>query len=224
MSAPQPTTVTRYYPDREVHPLEHEVVTLVESCLTSQRWPFERIPCRVSFDLRPGCPSRSMLKISARNGQGLQVGRVEAWFNLSYLHQNPGLFLNDIVPHESAHLLAEAEAEKKGNRIPAHGDEWKAWLARLSATATPKGYGWRGAFDDRPCLLAAGGVPHACMCAGDERYQFFPLRNGPPAENCDRCKQPFRHVPREQVPPGMQREVDALVAWAADKHLYGWLD
>lgn len=220
----QPKPGTRFYPDAERYPLEREVVVLVEAYLSSQNWPFERMPCRVAFDLKAGSPCRSKNTVSARNGHGQPVGRVEMWFNLSYLHQNPGLFLNDLVAHECAHVLAMAEAAKKNLKISEHGEEWKGWLARLSAVAMPKGYGWRGAFDDNVCLFAAGGVPYTCGCNGDDRYHFIPLRNGPPAGTCGSCHHTLKILPRDQVPLGIVRQTDALLSRVTDKNLYGWLD
>ena len=207
----------------ELYPLELEVVRLVEDCLRSHHWPLNRVPVRVAFGLKANTASRHKGAFDGKNGQGLPVGRAEAWFNLSYLHQNPKLVLSDIVPHECAHLFAAAAALGAGRKISEHGEEWKQWLSKLSATAMQKGYGWRGGFDDRACLLAEGGVAYLCSCEGNDRFHVFPLRNGPPAEPCGVCHQVLTHCPREKIPVWFLGEVDSLIARQMDKNLYGWL-
>lgn len=224
MDSAQPSTQAGYYPDPDLFPLEHETVSLVEHCLRSQNWPFARMPVRVGFGLKPGSASRSKVDAAGKNGHGFPVGRVEVWYNLSYLHQNPKLFLSDIVAHECAHVLATAESLRAGRRISAHGEEWKRWLSKLSAVAMPKGYGWRGAFDDRVCLLAAGGVAYFCGgCEGDDRYHILSVKSGQPSTPCERCRQALAPCPREGLPLALIRETDVLVVRQMDKDLYGWV-
>lgn len=195
----------------------------MEDCLRGHHWPLNRVPVRVAFGLKANVASRHKIGFDGKNGQGLPVGRAEAWFNLSYLHQNPKLILSDIVPHECAHLFAVAEALRADRKISEHGDEWKQWLSKLSASAMQKGYGWRGAFDDRVCMLTEGGIAYVCGCEGNSQFHILPLRNGPPAEPCGVCHKPLVHCSRDKIPLSFLSEVDSLVARQMDKNLYGWL-
>lgn len=225
-AAKTPCPETRYYPDHELYPLEHELISLVASYLNSQRWPFARIPCRVVFGLKAGMASQHKLVLQGRNGRGEQVGRVELWYNLSYLHQDPTVFLSDVVPHEVAHVLTETQAAKAapGRKAAEHGDAWKEWLSRLSAQATPKACGWRDVFDDRVSHFACGAVPYRCACAGEAGVHAVSLRRGAPAEACESCGQELKPLSREELNEPLLREADDMLKRTLDRALYGWLD
>ena len=167
--------------------------------ICGHHWPLNRVPVRVAFGLKANVASRHKIGFDGKNCQGLPVGRAEAWFNLSYLHQNPKLILSDIVPHECAHLFAVAEAMRAGRKISEHGDEWKQWLSKLSASAMQKGYGWRGAFDDRACMLTKDGISYLCGCEGNSQFHILPLRNGP-GRALWGMPQTLVHCSRDKIP------------------------
>lgn len=47
-------------------------------------------------------------------------------FNMNYYRVHGNNFLIDTIPHEVAHLVAEAVARKNKVRIKGHGEEWQA--------------------------------------------------------------------------------------------------
>lgn len=217
------TPPTHYYPAPDRYPIEHQAVQRVEQLLSAQNWPFRRVHVHVVFDVTSSMPSRHRLDLVGRNGLGHQVGRAEIFLNLAYLHQNPGFFLNDTIPHECAHLLVAAEASEKGAIYGEHGEEWQGYLARLNAKAKPKANAWREMYDSRGVLLANGGIPAQCSCDDDN---FHVLSDAKPSKTptCEHCKSILKPSPGIAQPDALRREAAYLVKMKGVQDLYGWLD
>ena len=144
------------------HPAEAEAVRLVGQHLQSIAWPFERVRVTVRFVARKD-PSHHQLDAKVFDGDKL-AGDATLQFNALFLQQDPGVFLNDWVPHEVAHLVMTARSTISGESIPEHGDEWSDLVLRFNPAATPKASGPESAFDARAYQLQQGAIPAACGC------------------------------------------------------------
>lgn len=185
--------------DNADHPLEHEVVRVARSYLEKMQWPFARLPIRITFGVRT-LPSQSAVNAEVIDGR-LQ-GKATIFFNYVYLLQQEGLFIKDVVPHEIAHLLANAGAIRDGKRIKDHGNEWQRWLVSLTVEAIPKASGPGNIFDDRAIRLFSGGIPVKCACPSGTGFNVLPVT----AENklhemiCDKCETAYVKTGRDDMP------------------------
>lgn len=84
----------------------------------------KRLPApEIRFDLRG--TSAGQMRSAAR-------GQFQIRYNLVLLQRHPREFLEQTVPHETAHLVTY---HIHGNRVRAHGPEWAAIMALFGAEA-----------------------------------------------------------------------------------------
>lgn len=153
------------------------------------------------------------------------MGRARLWFNFAYLYQRPGPFLVEAVPHETAHLLAEYHAQRRGDTIEGHGPEWREWLAKLSHRATAKATATGGVFDDAGIRVHAGGVLYKCACQGPGAFRAVGSGRGraPKLTACSYCLQLPTAVPLEQAPPALREEVGFIRSYVELHRVTGWI-
>jgi predicted SprT family Zn-dependent metalloprotease len=204
------------------HPYEDRVVDLVTGYLVRAKWPFKRIPVKISFEIRAGTPSDNEVKLKFEEA-GEVTGMVKLSYNSLYLIQFPSEFLNDVVPHEVAHILDQANAFKQGREIQSpHGDSWKTWLATIDHRATPKASGPGDIFDDRAIRLQNGGIPARCACAGSAGFHVISsrsvhkLRSG--RDFCSICARVKEAVPHSETPADVQFTLDYLRSEYRERH------
>lgn len=203
--------------DNADHPLEHEAARLTRAYLEKMSWPFDRMPVRIQFGVRT-VSSQSMLNASLVDGR--LHGKASLFFNYLYLLQQEGPFLENVVPHEVAHILASAEAQRKGVEIKEHGPEWQRWLMSLSINATPKSTGPGAIFDDRAIRLFKGGIPVHCQCEGDARFNVLPstaeAKLG--ALSCDLCESLFVRTGRDEAPASILNQYEYIANEQSCRH------
>lgn len=199
------------------HPLEHEAVVRARAYLDKGRWPFHRIGVNVVFGVRP-VPSDSRLKVEIENDR--LVGTATLFLNFLFLMQDERAFLDHVVPHECAHLLAHAEAERKGNVIKEHGEEWLHWLLMLNPDALPTAKGAADAFDPRPARLFKGGVPAVCNCSGESAIEVFPNEKAVLNGVCSQCESGYRKLERDALPKHTLIAYDYIVDEFSNRRAY----
>lgn len=85
------------------------------------------IPVNVSFNLEETRPSCGGLAISNTNGE------LKLSFNFTMLRKNISEFLNQVIPHEIAHLVVDYKFFTKGIKTEgnSHGYEWCSVMENL---------------------------------------------------------------------------------------------
>lgn len=192
--------------DNAAHPLETQVVRLVRQHL-ERRWMWDRVRLEIRFILRPDEGALSDFNVNVVDG--LLYGRARLQFNYLFLIQDEATFCDHIVPHQCAHLLAEADALSAGIKIEPHGPEWQDHLARLSADTPPTPSPVRelggGSFDGRPVRLMRDGAPALCECP--DGYHVFTGRYQKRIgeQKCRACKSVFQPAEDADMPPDVRR-------------------
>jgi len=182
------------------HPFEEEVCTITRGLLHQHNWPFERISVRIIFGLWVQCPSKNELNIQFE--ENLLHGKCQLYFNYLHLLQNPRLFIEEVIPHELAHIFSLAEAKRKKNTIRQHGKEWRHWLFKMNPECSAKPGVLDTSFDDRPIRLYKGGAIFKCKCEGEEAIQIFSSADSESAaaKVCKLCHHGFVKAANDELP------------------------
>lgn len=163
--------MTIFFAHNADHPLEEEVARVAQRYFENMSWPFDRLPISLDFKART-TPSDSRI-VDHELRDVLLYGKVRLYYNYIFLIQNESAFIRHIVPHEIAHVFANAESLRRGTTIKEHGPEWQKWLATLSAEAIQAAKGPGDIFDDRAIRLFKGGVPIRCSCEGSQGFKVI---------------------------------------------------
>jgi SprT protein len=109
-----------------------KVVQEVEACFVKAESHFEctLIRPKVEFDIRGQDAGRAYFPITNRAFQKFRYKKPQTQikFNEKLLEKNPQTFLDSIVAHECAHLIAY---ELFGAKVKPHGEEWKSIMQGL---------------------------------------------------------------------------------------------
>lgn len=196
---------------RFFHPLEQEAVEVATAHLRRLRWPFERIPVDFTFGLRTAA-SHSQFKEPVIRG-GLLTARVSIFFNYLFVIQNERAFIEEVVPHELAHVFAQAEALRSSRTIKDHGNEWKGWLLTISSRATPRS-NMESLFDDRAFRLFKGGAAFRCKCPGDAGFHVVAAESAEKfaAASCKRCEAVYQPTEAETAPSQVLTYLDYVTS------------
>lgn len=170
-------------PDQSLTPAQWEcqVRACVQACYDhAERYflrPFPRP--EVSFKLRGG------------HAGVAEPGRQRLRFNRQLLLENGQPFVDEVVPHEVAHLLAYALF---GRRIRPHGVEWQS-IMRDVLGCIPK---TRHGFDVKKA--ARQSFIYACQCQ-DREHALTIIRHRRMSQGqvyvCRVCRQPLRFIRQE---------------------------
>lgn len=149
-----------------------------------------------SFDLRGRVAGKALLGRMPVKSKDKVIGKTEPLFHVQFnavlFMENVQLFLDDTIPHEVAHLVADA---LYGRRIAPHGHEWQSVMHL---------------FGSDPCALHNMDVTnarvhrlfeHACGC---KTYNLTSRRFKQALTGrlrCSLCKQPLFYTGRVK-PPG----------------------
>lgn len=196
------------------HPFEVEAVRLTKQYIEKVKFPLSRINLEVIFDCKYAHPSWHQMKINL-NENGLPEGEITVFYDLLNITQDPALFLNDIVPHELAHVLAYVEAFKNDIKIKDHGSEWQSWLLRLNSSAATSAKPGANIWDDRAIMLNKGGLCVKCKCDGDG---FSVLPSTRATENklrnkdivCSICNAPYVASNMDEMPEKVSQALDYI--------------
>jgi predicted SprT family Zn-dependent metalloprotease len=183
------------------HPLEDEVARVVRRYFENMNWPFERLPIGIDFKARTTASDSRIVDYELRDV--LLHGKVRIYFNFIFLLQNESAFIRHIVPHEVAHVFAQAESYRRGITIKEHGPEWQKWLATISADAIQAAKGPGDIFDDRSIRLFKGGTPIRCSCPGNDGYKVIAQSSEARLSEvvCPKCEVGYAKTGRDDAPP-----------------------
>ncbi|MGY3902218.1 SprT family zinc-dependent metalloprotease [Aeromonas lusitana] len=129
-------------------------------------------------------------------GRAAGSARLQTWelrFNPALYQANQQAFMEEVVPHEVAHLLVYALwGEGRGkNRVLPHGRQWQS-VMREVFNLEPR---TTHSFD--LAVLNQNTQPYACAC---QQHQLSIRRHnkvqrGEARYHCRRCRQPLVHQP-----------------------------
>lgn len=160
---------------------EWQVRACVQACYArAERYFLRHFPHpEVSFQLRGG------------NAGVAEPGRHRLRFNRQLLLENGQPFVDEVVPHEVAHLLAYVLF---GRRIRPHGREWQS-IMRDVLGRVPK---TRHGFDVKKA--ARQSFIYACQCQ-DREHALTIIRHRRMGQGqvyvCRVCRQPLRFIRQE---------------------------
>ncbi len=106
-----------------------EVFKRVEVCFKKAEIFFEvKLPRpKISFDIRGQDAGRAYFPVRRYKNTSKQL-QTEIKFNEFLLERNPGIFLENIVPHECAHLIVY---DLFGTKVKPHGEQWQSIMEGL---------------------------------------------------------------------------------------------
>lgn len=129
-------------------------------------------------------------------GRAAGSARLQTWelrFNPALYEANQQAFMDEVVPHEVAHLLVYALwGEGRGrNRVLPHGRQWQSVMREVFGLAPNTTH----SFD--LAVLGERTQPYACAC---QQHRLSIRRHnkvmrGEARYHCRRCRQPLVHQP-----------------------------
>lgn len=102
--------------------LQRKVIAAVEVSVEKARDYFKKplIVPEVRFDLRG--KSAGQARFEVQRSWGGNKSHATIRFNRLLMQENPQAFIDEVAPHEAAHVIAH---QLFGTRIKPHGQEWK---------------------------------------------------------------------------------------------------
>lgn len=189
------------------HPYELQAVSVCERHFKKCHWPFERLPLRISFGLRK-CASQS--KINAELKQGRLYGNASLFLNYLFLAQDEACFYAHVIPHEIAHLLANAESLRDGTDIKEHGLEWRNWLQRVNS-ATSKKTIPPGRYRYLAIGIYKGEKILSCKCDSENRFIALSAKSLESGDkSCNKCKAYYELIDYDRIPASIQADLDYI--------------
>ncbi|MGF1701560.1 SprT family zinc-dependent metalloprotease [Photobacterium makurazakiensis] len=156
--------------------LQHQVIAKVEQCIkqANQRLNKRLTMPTVSFKQR---------------GKIAGSARLQGWevrFNPVLLTENPHAFLNEVVPHEVAHLVAF----KLFGRVRPHGKEWKIIMADVFGVPPRTTH----SFD--VSSVQGNTYTYRCQCSEHQLTirRHNKIQRGQATYQCRQCEQPLTYL------------------------------
>lgn len=196
------------------HPFEKIVVDTVQQQLTRAGYPFSRLPVTVGFAITMLGTSKSKLDQVQRNAHGQLSGPVTIVYNVLYLQQNPKHYIERVIRHEVAHVLAELEAMAKGETIEPHGKEYVQTHLKLCGEAPNSHVELADPYDSRPIRIWKHQVLVRCECPGKAAFELVTVKDVPRVKReekqCKRCGTPFAVCGLEELHSDLKAQVDFI--------------
>ncbi|HCF2449007.1 TPA: hypothetical protein NIA45_006706 [Pseudomonas aeruginosa] len=197
------------------YPREIRVAKVVDKLLGRVKFPSHRVWVDLRFDYMLSEHSVSKVEVMPISGEA--HGVVELRYQGLFLMQDFKSMIEEVVPHELAHVLHEIDAKINNFKVSKpHDTTWERFLLKLSPDATPAAK-VKGEFDDRAIRLARGGIPTHCECGGPEEFAVFADSTANSAKlrkeelTCSNCKFPYVRVEEGySIPILVQQDLDKL--------------
>lgn len=150
---------------------EVEVVKETDRILRLNLFPYERVWVDVRFDL--SMTEHSSSKMNSMQINGEVHGVVEIRFQSLFLWHDFSSFINEVIPHELAHVLLTLRYAEQGVEAgKPHDEDWMDIVSDINPDMEPAAK-VKGDFDDRPIKIHKGGISCACECGGVEAIAVF---------------------------------------------------
>lgn len=145
--------------------------------------------------------------------RGEPHGIVKINLQALYLMQDFTSMIEEVIPHEVAHVLHGVQAKIEGYTIDkVHDDVWQNYVFRLQPDAEPMAK-VKGEFDGRAVRLNKGGILIQCECGEDESFDVIADTAGNSAKlraeehKCGTCKFPYQRVDQALMPDGIKSDL-----------------
>ena len=197
--------LTNIYQHNAEYPREIHAARVVDNLLGRIRFPGHRVWVDLRFDY--SLTEHSVSKVDVMTISGEAHGVVELRYQGLFLYQDFRSMIEEVIPHELAHVLHEIDARVNDFKVTKpHDNVWETFLGKLSPDATPAAK-VKADFDDRAIRLLRGGVGVRCECGGDEEFDVIAdsaansvkLRNE--ELKCSTCRFPYVRVEKDYPLP-----------------------
>lgn len=197
------------------YPREVYAAKLVDQLLSRIKFPAHRVWVDLRFDYN--LTEHSVSKVDVMQISGEAHGVVVLQYQGMYLMQDFKAMVEEVIPHEIAHVLHEIDARVNDFKVSKpHDGVWEDFLFRLNPDATPSAR-VDGNFDDRAIRLIRGGIAVRCECGGDEEFAVIADSTANSAKlrneelKCGQCKFPYVRIePGYPIPDRVQTDQLAL--------------
>lgn len=127
-------------------------------------------------------------KQRGRSAGTAYLQRNEMRFNAYMLAQNPQKFIDNVVPHEVAHIVVH---QIYGSKVRPHGREWRAVMERLFDVKADRTHDF-----DVPKVRNA--YLYQCQC---QQHEFTAHRHGRATRGteyiCKLCRSPLKYIKKK---------------------------
>ncbi len=198
---------------REIHAAKE-----VSRLLQKVDFPGDDVWIDLRFDYSLSDHSSSSLDVMLIRGQ--PHGIVKLNLQGLYLMQDFEVMIQQVIPHELAHVLHDVKAKAGGYEIQKpHDEEWTDLFLGLIGGANhdiEPAAKVRGDFDDRAIRLAKSGILVECECGDDESVQVISDTNGNSAKlrneelECTACKFPYVRFKGDTIPQRIAADMTFL--------------
>lgn len=197
------------------YPREIHAARVVDQMLAKIKFPSKRVWIDLRFDYQ--LSEHSVSKVDVIQISGEAHGTVELRYQGLFLMQDFKSMIEEVIPHELAHVIHEIDAKVNDFKVSKpHDDVWQSFFCKLAPNVEPVAK-VKGEFDDRAVRLSRGGIPVRCECGDEEEFNVIADSTANAAKlrneelRCTVCKYPYTRIDASYpIPERVQESLKTL--------------